>query len=115
MGSRPVPLPGPQVKGVIHGKSNVATLLSRRQAGVFDRTRLAVLLTCEVLVCAVPPVERAPAQDFALWADQVIAVIHKPASGDHIGFLDGMDGNLGRDIPFFQQLPKLTCVVACVP
>ena len=87
---------------MIHRKADVAAFLSRQETGVLDWAGLAVFLTCEVLVGAVPTVEPAPTQDLALWTHQVIAVIHKPATGDHVGFLNGMDGNVGRNVPFFE-------------
>ena len=85
-----------------------------REAGVLDGAGLTILLTRHVLVGSLPFVVRIPAQDFALWANQVVAVIDEIAAGHHAGFLPGMDGNARRDVLFLQQMPESTITVAGV-
>ena len=57
---------------------------------------------------------RTPTQDFALWANQVVAVIDEIAAGHHAGFLPGMDGDVRGDVLFFQQMSEPTITVAGV-
>ncbi len=67
----PVALPGSQVLWVTHREADVAALLSRRETGILDWASLTIFLQGYILVGAVPPVEGATAQGFALRADQV--------------------------------------------
>ena len=55
--------------------------------------------------------ETAPAQDFALGTNQVVALIGDVPGGNQVGLLPGMDGNVGRDVPFLKQLSKLSLAV----
>ena len=100
---------------MIYRHTEEAALLTRRQAGFLDRTRLAILLARQIQVGPLPFVVRTLAQDLALWANQVVAVMEKLAAGHHAGVLPGMNGDVRRDVLFLQPFPQLADAVAGTP
>ncbi len=113
--SGPVPLPGSWIDRVIYRHTEEAVLLNRREARFLDGTSLAILLACHIQVCPLTFMVRTPAQDLALGANQVVAMMDEIATGRHAGFLPGMNGDVRRDALFLQQFPQLADAVAGIP
>ena len=70
---RTVSFLGPRVLGIIHRQGEVPTFLLWRKAGFLEGAGLTVFLTRHIPVGAAPLVETAPAQDFALGTNQMVA------------------------------------------
>ena len=61
-----------------------------------------VLLVGHVLIGAVPPLQRAAAEHFALRTDQMVPPVDEIPLGNHAALLVGVDGYVGCDALFHQ-------------
>ena len=108
------PLLGFKVQRVIDGEPQVPAFLPWRETLFFDGASLAILLTGHVLVAGAAAVIASPLQHFPLGTDHMVSPVLKASSGHHVRFLPGMDGNIGRDAPFLQNLSQPSRIVGGV-
>ena len=80
---------------MIHAEGHVSPFLVGWQAPGFDRAGLAVLLVGHVLIGAVPPLQRAAAEHFALRTDQMVPPVDEIPLGNQAALLVGVDGYVG--------------------
>ena len=109
-----ISISGPQIDRVIHREADVSPFLSRRETIRLHRASLTIFLKGHILIGEVLFVESATAQRLPLGAHAVVTEKIEAALGYHVGFLDGVDGHVSRDILFLKQFPELTHVVASI-
>ncbi len=114
IGGSLVPFLGLKVQRVIDGESQVPALLVRRKTLSLYRTSLAILLAGHVLVAGVAAVIASPLQHFPLGTNHMVSPVLKVPSGHHVRFLPGVNGNIGGDAPFFQDLSQAARIVGGV-
>ena len=104
VGEGSVPLLGLEIQGVIDGKSQGPALLMRRKTLFLDGTGLAMLLTSHVLIAGVATMLGSPFQDLPLGTDRMVSPVFEASSGDQVGFMYLMVGNIGGDALAFQKI-----------
>ena len=105
---------GFQVQRVIDGEPQVPALLPWRKTLFFDPASLAILLTGYVLVAGVAAVVANPLQHLSQGIDHMVSPVFKASPGHHVGFLSGVNGNVGRDATFLQDLSQPARIVSSV-
>ena len=109
---------GMNVKGGFSASYRIGTKVTGQRCSKLTGCRnwasLAILLTGHVLVAGIAAVVASSLQHFPLGTDHMVSLVLKASPGHHIGFLPRMDGNIGRDPTFLQDLSQPARIVGGV-